>query len=113
MRPIHGLCGAAGDGRWAGRTRRWANRGCKCSARPRKRPKWLVVRQHRSTKGASGKWLEELGVCVRAGVWEGPREVAAEAGDDNGVYMSQGRQGRQGLYGCCTTWWWKEPSDMI
>lgn len=52
-------------------------------------------------------------MCVRAGVWEGPREVAAEAGDDNGVYMSQGRQGRQGLYGCCTTWWWKEPSDMI
>lgn len=46
-------------------------------------------------EGASGKWLMELGlrgcVCACACVWEGPQEVAAEAGDDNGVYMSQGR----------------------
>lgn len=35
----------------------------------------------------SGSWE-----CVC--VWEGPREVAAEAGDDNGVYMSQRRSDR-------------------
>lgn len=64
MRSVHGLCGAAGDGRWAGGTRRWANRGYECPVRPRKRPKWLVVRQDRSTKGGSGNWLEELGVRV-------------------------------------------------
>lgn len=46
-------------------------------------------------KREGGQWkvargVGSVGVCVW--VWEGPREVAAEAGDDDGVYMSQGRQ---------------------
>lgn len=61
MRPAHGLCGAAGNGKALGKSR------LQVSGEAQKEAKLVGSTAGQKDEGASGNWLEELGVCVCVG----------------------------------------------